>query len=96
MSLSPPTYSATEVSEQVHAMELQSNQIKDMIKRTSRRVHQLETSLAENEKLKKQIAELMQQSLEFFALEWKRKDELYPETRLNVLTKAADSVAPKV
>jgi hypothetical protein len=95
MSLKPPPLPTEQVAEQAHALQQQQAQLEQQRDVLENRLQSIESSLGENENLRKQVEVLMAESLSHSQEEWKRKSEYYPDIRLQILQKALELLAGK-
>lgn len=82
------------VVEQVKEMTAQKKQLEIQVDILTARLKMIESSLSENDILKKKCAELLAESLKLQREEWKRRATYYPDIRLQLLSKALEVIAP--
>jgi hypothetical protein len=82
-------------TEQIAALSLELEKKKQALESSivalRDKAHRIEVSLKENELIRQQAQELLNESLGYFQTEWTRKSEFYPEIRASILQKAIDS-----
>ncbi len=88
MTLNKPEIITQEkLIEEMSALKVQKADLTAQLHQLEHKLQHIESALAESEHLKKKTKELLSQSLENFAEEWKRKSEYFPDTRLKGLEK---------
>ncbi len=91
----PDVLTAQQVLDQAHELQKQKEILTLTLDQIHYRLKVIESSLIENDQLKKQVKVQLDESLELFDLEWKRKSEFYPDLHIIILQNAVDQLTPK-
>jgi hypothetical protein len=94
MSIKPAIINAAQVSEQTLKLTKALKELKLQMDLQERRLIATERSLAENKVMRAQVARLRAEVFGQFSAEWSRRKELYPDIRLEILTKTGELLTP--